>query len=141
LTYILHSDKIVYNKGGTMKRFIVIIMSIILLMTPLMVNAVEADDMDSAIATINAKRDAEDDVNGALWFGAGCLFGILGVAAVYIVESSPKEIRIMGRSPKYVAVYASEYKKAKRSGQTMFAISGFTTAVSLYTIFYSLYYL
>ncbi len=117
-----------------MKRFIVITMSIILLITPLMVNAVETDGMGSAI--IDAHRDANVDVNGALWFGAGCLFHLLGVGAAYIIEPTPGASRLIGKSSQYVAVYMDEYKRVGRGIQTKQAVIGCLVSSLAITVLY-----
>ncbi|MCK4544124.1 hypothetical protein KAU43_01170 [candidate division WOR-3 bacterium] len=115
-----------------MKRFIVITMSVILLITPLMVNAVETNGMGSAV--IDAHRDANADVNGALWFGAGCLFGILGVGAAYIIEPTPGASRLIGKSSQYVAVYTDEYKRVGKSIQTKQAVIGCVVSSLAYVV-------
>jgi len=117
-----------------MKRFIVITMSVILLITPLMVNAVETDGMGSAI--IDASRDARADVNGALWLGAGCLFGILGVGAAYIIEPTPGASRLIGKSSQYVAVYTDEYKRVGKGIQTKQALIGCVISSLANTVIY-----
>jgi hypothetical protein len=102
-----------------------------------MVNAVETNGMGSAI--IDANRDARSDVNGALWFGAGCLFGILGVGAAYIIEPTPGASRLMGKSSQYVAVYTDEYKRVGKSIQTKQALIGCVVSGLFYVVFNIVY--
>jgi len=122
-----------------MKKFIVIIISIILLITPLILNAVEINDMGSAI--INANRDARADINGALWFGVGCVGGIMGIGAAYILEPTPSASRLLGKSSEYVAVYTDEYKRVGKGIQTKQAVTGFFVSSLVSTVIGMIYFI
>ena len=98
-----------------MKRFIVIIMLVVLLITPLMLSAIEKNEINSAI--MDANKDAKDDIDGSLWLGAGCLFNLLGVGAACLIEPIPRASRLVGKSSEYVSVYADEYKRVGKGIQ------------------------
>jgi len=104
-----------------MKRFI-IIMLVILLITPLMLSAIEKNKMNSAI--MDANKDAKDDIDKSLWLGAGCFFHILGVGAACLIEPIPRASRLVGKSSEYVAVYTDEYKRVGKGIQVQRAEIG-----------------
>ena len=54
--------------------------------------------------------DAQNAINSNLWFGAGCLFGLLGVGASYVIEPNPDTYRFIGKSNDYIAAYTSCYR-------------------------------
>ena len=59
--------------------------------------------------------DAKSDVNGTMWALGGCLFGLLGVGAAYVIESNPPTSRLVGKPSEYVAYYTDCYRdEAKR---------------------------
>ena len=102
------------------KRFIVVLLVIMLFITPILVNG----DGFRSSAIWAADRDARANTNSTLWFGVGCLFNITGVGIAYIMVPSPKTSSLLGKSPKYVADYTQEYKHAGRKIQTENAWSG-----------------
>jgi len=75
-------------------------------------------------ACLKAQMDARADIEGEIWFGAGFLFGILGVGAAYLIEPTPPLRRLIGKSPEYVAYYTDCYKEAAREYQTDNAMIG-----------------
>lgn len=105
-----------------MKRFIVVIIAIILLITPLMINAVEVNNMPEAV--VNATKDADADFNALLWFGEGLLLGVIGVGIACANESSPDYIKFMGKSPKYMVAYTNTYKKELTNAKIFTASAG-----------------
>ena len=84
---------------------------------------------------IQAAIDAQNDVNGALWYGAGCLFGILGLGASYVIEPNPNAFKFVGKTSDYVSVYTGCYRiEAKKIQQTK-ARNGCLTYVAAYLLF------
>ena len=84
---------------------------------------------------IQATIDAQNDVNGALWYGAGCLFGILGLGASYVIEPNPNAFKFVGKTSDYVSVYTGCYRiEAKKIQQTK-ARNGCLTYVAAYLLF------
>ena len=117
-----------------LKRFIVVLLGIILLVTPILMNA---DDSASS-AIIAADRDARADTNGFLWFGAGCLFHLLGVGAAYVIKPSPRASVLLGKSPEYVAAYTDEYRSFASEIQTKYAWMGCISSTTIYAVSYFL---
>jgi len=66
-------------------------------------------------ACSRAKSDAQADVSGTMWALGGCLFGLIGVGAAYVIESNPPASRLVGKPREYVAYYTDCYRdEAKR---------------------------
>jgi hypothetical protein len=93
---------------------------------------------DAASAVADAQVDAQANAGGALWFGAGCLFGILGVAAGYLIEPSPPAGRLVGKPSEYVMTYTTAYKSEGKSLQGKHAIYGCLAGTVAYTAVYLL---
>ena len=70
--------------------------------------------VDAARAAMEATQDAQADENGALWFFAGCLLGVIGVVIAYVAEPTPPPARLMGKSPEYLAIYMQTYRSEGR---------------------------
>ncbi len=87
--------------------------------------------VDAARATIEATQDAQADENGALWFFAGCVLGLIGVVIAYVAEPSPPTARLMGKSPQYLAIYMNTYRSEGRSAQVRSALLGIGTLIAL----------
>ena len=85
-----------------------------------------------------AKLDAQADVNKMLWFGAGCLFGIFGLGAAYIIEPSPPATRLLGKPPEYVAVYTDCYRDEGKRIQTKNALVGCLIGEAAVLIIYAI---
>ncbi len=83
-----------------------------------------AESTDATKACTDAKLDAQRDINTTLWMGAGCLFGLLGIGAAYVIEPSPPASRLLGKPSDYVAIYTDCYKDEGRSIQTKAAVKG-----------------
>lgn len=76
--------------------------------------------------------DAQNDINRNLWFGAGCLFGLLGVGASYVIEPNPDTYRFMGKSNDYIAAYTSCYRIEAKKIQQQKARHGCLTYAAVY---------
>jgi hypothetical protein len=94
--------------------------------------------IDPARAVMDATQDARADENGALWFFAGCLLGVIGVIIAYVAEPTPSAARLMGKSPEYLAVYMQTYKSEGRSAQLRSSLWGVGTflvvVIAIYVI-------
>ena len=86
---------------------------------------------DPARAAMEATQDAQADENGALWFFAGCLLGVIGVIIAYVAEPAPPAARLMGKSPEYLAIYMRTYQSEGRSAQVRSALWGIGVVVIL----------
>jgi hypothetical protein len=117
------------------RRTFVFTLSLALLAAPVVGVA-----QDAATAQADARRDAAADTNGALWFGAGCLFGLLGVGAAYLIKPNAPATRLMGKSSGYTAVYTDEYQRAAVGSQTRSAWFGCCTYAACATVAYVVYY-
>ncbi len=117
-----------------MKKVVSTLIILSLIAGPVIVLAQDAGD-----ACLQAQMDAERDVTGPLWFGAGCLFGILGVGAAYLIEPSPSAMSLLGKSPEYVAVYTNCYKNKGSSIQTKNAWTGCLIGAATETVIYLIY--
>jgi len=71
-----------------------------------------------------AKTAAEEDVNGTLWFLGGCIGGIIGLGAAYIIEPDPPSQALVGKSDQYVAEYTDCYAEAGGDKQQDQALYG-----------------
>lgn len=86
--------------------------------------AYAAESSAAAAAAAAAEADADADTSGALWFGAGCLLGVIGILVAYIVEPHPQATRLMGKDADYIQAYSLTYKSAAKSVQTKMAMYG-----------------
>jgi hypothetical protein len=90
----------------------------------------------AAAAAAAAEADADADTSGALWFGAGCLLGVIGILVAYVVEPHPQATRLMGKDAEYIQAYTLTYTSAAKSIQTKMALygcaAGAVTGVVLY---------
>jgi hypothetical protein len=85
--------------------------------------------VDAARAAMEATQDAQADENGALWFFAGCLLGIIGVVIAYVADPTPPPARLMGKSPQYLAIYMQTYQSEGRSAQVRSSLWGIGTVL------------
>ena len=79
---------------------------------------------DVVYAQSDAKRDALTETNGTVWFGVGCLLGLIGWIIAACVDSNPPAVRLIGKSPEYVAYYSDAYKREAHHIKTRKAITG-----------------
>jgi len=119
-----------------MKKNLLVI-GIALVFLPL---AARAQMPSSTDACTQAQLDAQTDVNSTLWFGAGCLLGIWGVGAAYVIEPSPPASRLVGMPPDYVAMYSDCYKAKAKSIQTSQAIKGCVVDAVFWGAYYIIVY-
>ncbi len=100
-----------------LKKFLIVLLSWSMLFVPLF-----AQNAENTCA--QAQLDAQTDVNSNLWFGAGCLFGLIGWGAAYVIEANPPATRMLGKSPEYVALYSDCYRAEAKTIQTKKALNG-----------------
>lgn len=79
---------------------------------------------DAAQAIADATRDARDPTMGHIWFPAGCCLGFIGVVIASAYTPSPPAIRLLGKSPEYIAYYTETYQKVARDDQVTEAAIG-----------------
>ena len=119
------------------RKSIILIAMVLILAVPFVSFAQKGTDD----ACRQAKIDAQRDINGTLWFGAGCLFGIFGYGAAYVIKPSPPATRLLGKSPEYVANYTDCYKEAGRKVQTKNALTGCLVSIAAEFVTYVLFFL
>lgn len=119
-------------KQGVLKTSLALIAALMIVATPVVVSAQNP--------VLEAKTTAESEVSKGLWFAAGCVLGLVGVIIAYFYEPEPPAEALMGKSPKYVALFTNAYKKAAKHIQTKYALYGLVTDVVLYCVFYLAYF-
>ncbi|MDE0427036.1 MAG: hypothetical protein OXN25_19460 [Candidatus Poribacteria bacterium] len=83
-------------------------------------------------AIVDAQFDAEQNVSAPLWFLGGASCGIFTFAYAAIDTPQVPTVRLLGKSPTYIAYYTTEYhSKAKRKRITNTCL-GWGTFVVLY---------
>ena len=87
-------------------------------------------------ACTQAQQDVQMDVNKTLWMAAGFFFGLLGIAAAYIIEPTPPASKLLGKKPEYVAAYTDCYKDEGKKIQTNAAIKGCVIGALVYALSY-----
>ncbi len=83
-------------------------------------------------ARVAAERDAEADSKQLLWIGGtfllgvvgNCVLGSVGLLGAVLYEPTPPASRLLGKSPKYVLVYANAYHAKTRRIQVRSAVLG-----------------
>ena len=81
--------------------------------------------------------DSQNDINRNLWFGAGCLFGLFGVGASYVIEPNPDTYRFIGKSNDYIAAYTSCYRSEAKKIQQQKARHGCLTYAAVYFVLFA----
>lgn len=85
-----------------------------------------------------AETRASQDVNGTIWFLGGCLFGLLGLGAAYIIEPSPPASALVGQDEVYVAEYTDCYTDAGQGIQKKQALTGCLIGTAATVLLYAL---
>jgi len=96
-----------------------IFLAVLMFTLPVLVSALETEKIIA-----QAKKDAENDVNGMGWMVVGCFFAYLGVGAAYLFVRNPPPSKLMGKPADYVFIYAHAYRRAVRSKQVTNALAG-----------------
>ena len=80
---------------------------------------------------MEAKTDAEKDVNKVAWFIPGFLCGVFGWAYAYFSGPQIPAERIVGKSEEYVTEYAYCYKEKAKKSRSQTACMGWAIGTSL----------
>ena len=124
------------KKGEVMRSYIVIA-SIVVLSASICFGQTYDPNTMSAEKTdpcLQAAIDASMDVNGNLWYGAGCLLGILGMGASYVIEPDPPATRMIGMEANEMAIYTTCYKAEAKKIQQKKSLSGCLTYAAVYVL-------
>ena len=97
------------------------VMALLLFAMPFLTLAQQSNDAAQAI--MDAERDAQL-ADTQIWALAGCVGGLLGVIAAYAVTPTVPSMKLIGKSPEYVAYYTTTYQQKVRSLQTQQATMG-----------------
>jgi hypothetical protein len=97
------------------------------LATALLAAPAAAIAQDAGTARTDGQCDAKADTKSSLWFGAGCLGGLIAVGAAYMIKPNPPATRLLGKSAEYTAVYVDEYQRTAVGIQTRNAWTGYCT--------------
>lgn len=120
-------------------KVVIALAAIFAVATPVLVPLSSAYASESAAAAaVAAEADAHADTSGALWFGAGCLLGVIGILVAYVVEPHPQATRLLGKSSDYIQAYSLAYKSAGKSAQTKMALYGCAAGTLTYVVVYAL---
>ena len=84
-------------------------------------NIVVIQQLALADASRHAKRDAKAD---STWYGAGFLFGVLGIGAAYVITPAIPPANLLGKSPEYIVFYTTEYQRVRKEEQVEQATTG-----------------
>ena len=102
---------------------------VVMLSAPLMAQQAQTE------ACAAAERDATMDTNTTLWFFAGCCAGLTGLLVSYIYAPSPPAMRLLGKSPEYVAAYTDCYKAKAKKIQSNKALTGCLVSAVGYVVY------
>jgi len=86
-------------------------------------------------AVAQAKIDANKHVSKFLWFGAGCLFGLIGVGAAYLIAPNPPASALLGKDADWVTLYTDAYRSEGKRIQGKYAIYGCLTNALVYIVY------
>ena len=90
----------------------------------------------SATAIKDARYDAQQDIDTAIWFFAGCCLSGAGFTIAYLKTPDIPVRRFMGKPPEYVFFYIEEYERKTKKLQTYYTFWGSLTGFSALVIFY-----
>jgi len=104
---------------------VAVAMSSMIFATPILAQQ-QANQDDIVAGRIAGENDAAANVNRMQWFAAGCLFGLLTVAAAYMADPKVPATQLLGKSSEYVIAYTEAYKATAMSAQRSSALKGCT---------------
>ncbi|MGB9743074.1 MAG: hypothetical protein ACPL0F_07990, partial [bacterium] len=110
--------------------------ALLLIAVPVMAQQAEKEGIkEYQQGKIDGEKDAEGQI---LWFGAGCLLGVVGILIAYLVPPSVPGDRLIGKSPEYVQGYTEGYQKKSREKNALWATSGCLTLTAFYLVYFLL---
>ena len=68
----------------------------------------QISEVSQAIA--DAQRDAKL-ADTQVWAASGCVFGVIGILLAYVYTPQVPAVKLLGKSPEYVAYYTSTYQQ------------------------------
>ena len=88
---------------------------------PVRQNGVAIRSLAIADAERDALRDAKSDMT---WYGAGFLFGVIGIGAAYVTTPVVPPVNLLGKSPEYLLFYSTAYQEAVKQKHVEEATTG-----------------
>jgi hypothetical protein len=122
---------------SSLRPLIAIALTVAVLVYPATALASE-DEGTAAEGALAGQMDGKANTNGVLWLGAGCLFELVGLAAAYLYTPNPPAMRLLGKSPEYVAAYTDAYGEGAKNVQTSNAWIGCIASTLVTAGFYVL---
>lgn len=113
------------------RTFVTIVTLIVVLVQSMSAQSLRENDPCEYARSLGA-----DDTSGCLWFSAGCLFSIAGVAGAYLIRPNPPASLLIGKGPDYVALYADCYNDGAVGNQARWAWIGCGTGCVLVPVIY-----
>jgi hypothetical protein len=80
--------------------------------------------------------DGAAQEGGALWFGAGCLLGVLGVVVAAVYQPAPSVGPLLGRSAEYSMGFTEGFRSEARRGQLKSAMVGCGVTYTVIAVLY-----
>lgn len=111
-------------------RKLALVLILVMFTTPI----ARASDI-SAQAFMDARADAERDVNTHAWLAWGCCTGLIGLPLSYASAPEIPIERIMGKPPEYVHFYMHEYARKTQEIQSHYAGIGSFVATGAMVLF------
>lgn len=118
------------------KRANSILLTILLLSIPIVAQIPETQQQQNPV--LDAEAAAERDVDKTMWLALGCLLGVFGLAAAYLIAPNPPAQALLGKSPEYIAVYTDAYRKEGKKLQGSKALIGCLAGTAVQVVAYLL---
>ncbi len=126
-------------KPGIGMQLTAVCLSSFLLVSPLFAQNQTVPGADASAAMADAQRDAQIETNDFIWFVGGACYG-LGILLAYALEPSPPAIRLLGKSPEYVAVYSDSYRRTLKGERARMAWVGCGALAGVYLLYFVIFF-
>ena len=93
---------------------------------------------ENAIACMDGKRQAEQNISGFGWFAIGCVGGCIGYIIALSIPNPPSE-QLLGKSPEYVDEFTRCYQNRGKSIKRRNAMWGMITETGVLVASYIIY--
>ena len=137
LHYIYKFGSKINIPGGKMRKRIAVLLCFVMLFACIVPSLYAAKMSKAQIKAYyqklckKAKADAEQEVGGFIWMGAGCLLTWVGLLGAYFIETAPPAERLIGKPAYYTKQYTQCYTQAAKDIQTGNAWTGFFIGLGL----------
>ena len=86
-----------------------------------------------SFAQKEAERYAHRDANKALWFVVGCVGSVLVIILGQLIDPTPPQAALLGKSPEYVSIFTDVYKRKVKSLRLTYSAIGCLVGTALWT--------